>query len=104
MRLPSPGGARCDLAQQAEILARFGILRLLQLARCGVVQLQVCRIDPQLQAGDRHQLFQLLGREGGLGRAAAGEQADFIDAAGGQRPEGMIGNIGLGQLLCGQHQ
>ena len=67
-------------------------------ARLGRVQLEVERVDQQVDVGDLTELAQLLGGEGGVRRAASTEDVHVGDLLVIQRVEHLVGHVGVGEL------
>jgi hypothetical protein len=62
------------------------------------------RVDEDVGVGQVAELAQLRVREGGLFRAAPGDDDDLADTAAGQHVERVIGDIGAGELGASEDQ
>ena len=69
-------------------------------SRLSVVELAVGGVDDDVGVDHLAQLADLGVREGGLGRAAAAEDDDLLDAAVGEGVDRVLGGVGLLELLA----
>jgi hypothetical protein len=84
-------------AQDLEVLSRLGIVRELGGARR--VELELARIDDQVDADELRQLLEFRRRALGLHGPAPREQVDVAHAAGAQGGERVVGDVGRREPL-----
>jgi hypothetical protein len=93
---PRPGG---ELAEDLDVLLGSRALAILELRQAFRIELQLGRVQRYLRILQLAQLPQLLGGELGLGRSAPAHDVDLPHPARGERFEGVLGDVGVPQLL-----
>src|SRR3954452_11972033 len=99
-----PRRARGELAQELDVLARGeGALAVEPLAG-DRVELDLGRIDAEVDAVEAAELAELRARERRLRRAAAAEHDDLADVGGAQAVERVVGDVGALELGRRAHE
>ena len=98
MRRAAPVGPRsASCAQNRHALLRLGIPgELLFAAR---IELELPRVDDQVDSLEVGELLELAGRPLGLHRTAADDEVDVADAARPEPRERFVGDVGRGQIF-----
>ena len=89
-------------AQEIEILLRLAVIR--ELGGAGFVELEVARIDEEIDAREMADLLELGRRTFRLHRASPRQEVDVARPASAERRKRVVRNVGLRELLGIAHQ